>query len=144
MSYHTRRVGANVVVARGGKILLQRRQNTGWGDGMLGIPGGHLEDDETPVQGIIREIGEELGLRIGRERLEFYATQVIRTNTNYINSQFYIELTETEDPKNTEPERCSELVWVDPHDLPDDVLDIFRYTIEEAYLGGSKYIEIGY
>ncbi|MFO0970987.1 MAG: NUDIX domain-containing protein [Candidatus Saccharimonadales bacterium] len=54
----------NVLLVREGKVLLSRRQNKGWGDGMLCIPGGHVEPGETPAQAAVRELKEELGMRI--------------------------------------------------------------------------------
>ncbi len=50
------------VLTRDGKILLQQR-TPGWGKsaGCLTAFGGHVEPGETPVQGVIRELHEELG-----------------------------------------------------------------------------------
>ena len=49
-------------VIRGGRILLIRKKK-GLGAGKINGPGGRIDDGETPRQGAIREIGEELGVR---------------------------------------------------------------------------------
>ncbi len=45
-----------------GDILLAR--NTGWPEGMFGLITGFLEKGETPEQGIIREVKEEISLDV--------------------------------------------------------------------------------
>lgn len=60
-----------VVVTHDNKILLQKRTE-GWSNaGGLNLFGGHVEDGETPVQGMIRELNEELGARIDRNDVRF-------------------------------------------------------------------------
>lgn len=144
MDRHTRHVGTNILLVRDGKVLLPRRANTGWADGMLGIPGGHLEEGETARQAAVREIEEELGLRVDENRLRFFATAIVRTNREYIYTEFYIELEVGENPVNQEPGKCSELVWCDPKNLPDDVQDIFKTIIKRGYIEKRHYLEIGY
>lgn len=57
--------GATVAVIKDGKILLNRRSDTGtWG-----ITGGALELGETPEQTAARELKEETNLTAGRFRL---------------------------------------------------------------------------
>lgn len=144
MDHHTRRVGTNVLLVKDGKVLLARRSNTGWADGKLGIPGGHLEEGETARQAAAREVKEELGLSIELDRLIFFATGTVRTTQEYIYEEFYVELKAEEVPVNKEPEKCSELVWCDPHDLPPEVQETFRIFITDGYVNGKQYFEIGY
>lgn len=144
MGYHTRRVGTNVLLVKDGKILLPRRGNTGWADGMLGIPGGHLEEGETARQAAVREIKEELGLVVDQDRLVHFATANVYTTHEYIYHEFYVQLRDDEQLVNAEPEKCVELVWCDPEHLPDDVQETFRVLITQGYIGGQSYLEIGY
>lgn len=48
------------VVEHEGKVLLVR--NKGWPESWFGLVTGFLEKGETPERGMIRELGEELGL----------------------------------------------------------------------------------
>lgn len=49
------------IVEHQGKVILTR--NKGWPEKWLGIVAGFLEPGETPPQGALREVEEELGLR---------------------------------------------------------------------------------
>lgn len=48
------------IVEHEGKVILTR--NKGWPEKWLGIVAGFLEKDETPEQGVLREVREELGV----------------------------------------------------------------------------------
>ncbi len=133
-----------MLLIRNGKVLLHRRANTGWADGQLAIPGGHLHAGETGAQGAVRELEEELGIGIGQERLVLFATANVRTNFEFVNQQFYAELKDGEEPVNAEPDKSTELVWCDPRDLPADTEEVFRYIITEGYVNKRHYLEIGY
>ena len=57
-------LGANVILTCRGKLLLERRRDSDtWG-----LIGGGVKKSETELQAIAREIREELGLRIPKER----------------------------------------------------------------------------
>lgn len=49
------------IVEHEGKIVLAR--GVGWPEGHFGLITGFLEQDETPEQGVLREVHEELSLR---------------------------------------------------------------------------------
>lgn len=57
-------LGANAIITCGGKLLLEKRRDSEtWG-----LVGGGVKKRETELQAIAREIYEELGLRIPKER----------------------------------------------------------------------------
>jgi 8-oxo-dGTP pyrophosphatase MutT (NUDIX family) len=57
-------LGANVILTCQGKLLLERRRDSDtWG-----LVGGGVKKSETELQAIAREIREELGIRIPKER----------------------------------------------------------------------------
>ena len=56
-------LGANVIITCNGKILLEKRRDSDtWG-----LVGGGVKKTETELQAIVREVREELGLRIQAE-----------------------------------------------------------------------------
>ncbi len=57
-------LGANAIITCGDKLLLERRRDSDtWG-----LVGGGVKKTEEPLQAIVREVREELGLRIPREQ----------------------------------------------------------------------------
>lgn len=57
-------LGANAIITCNGRILLEKRRDSDtWG-----LVGGGVKKYETELQAIVREVYEELGLRIPKER----------------------------------------------------------------------------
>lgn len=60
------RLGANAIITCNRKLLLEKRRDSDtWG-----LLGGGVKNYETPEQAIAREVIEELGLRIPREKFK--------------------------------------------------------------------------
>lgn len=130
----------NVLLEKAGKVLLSRRQNKGWGDGMLCIPGGHVEVGETPKQAALRELKEELGITASAEDLTFLCVEArISSERSYLSCIYTLRTEQT--PMNNEPDECSELIWVDPTQPTDDIIENFKLIITDAYVGGKRYLE---
>ena len=57
-------LGANAIITCGGKLLLEKRRDSNtWG-----LVGGGVKKYETEAQAIVREVYEELGLRIPMDK----------------------------------------------------------------------------
>ena len=57
-------LGANAIITCGDKLLLERRRDSDtWG-----LVGGGVKKQEEPVEAMAREVWEELGLRLPKER----------------------------------------------------------------------------
>lgn len=57
-------LGANAIITCNGKLLLEKRRDSD----IWGLVGGGVKDHETELQAMVREIYEELGLRVPREQ----------------------------------------------------------------------------
>ncbi len=57
-------VAAVAMIDESGRILMQRRRLGGAHGGLWEFPGGKVEPGETPETAIVREIEEELGVRL--------------------------------------------------------------------------------
>ena len=60
-----------LVLIKGGKILLQRRFNTGYMDGKYSLPAGHVDEGESFGKCIAREAKEEIGVDVDIKDLKF-------------------------------------------------------------------------
>lgn len=60
------RLGANGIITCKGKILLEKRRDCD----IWGLVGGGVKKSETEEQALVREIYEELGIRIKKEQLK--------------------------------------------------------------------------
>lgn len=102
-----------------GKILLLERANTGYADGQLCPPSGHLEADETVVEGAIREAHEEVGVLIEPTDLRFTHVIHYRSPEGQGRIGFFFTANYWHgEPVNREPHKCAGLRWADPADPP--------------------------
>lgn len=102
-----------------GRVLLMERANTGFADGALGIPGGHLEEGESVVQGVIREAAEEVGVDVKPIDLECAHVAHHRAPGGQTRIGFFFVTNRWDgEPVNREPKLCAGLHWIDPTALP--------------------------
>ena len=121
---HRSIVGLHLILRRDdGRILLMRRANTGYQDGRLHLPSGHLEQAESVVDGVIREAQEEVGVVVDPADLRFVHVMHRAAETGHDRIGFFFTTdTWTGTVHNAEPAKCSEITWADPRDLPDDTI----------------------
>lgn len=105
-----------------GRVLLMRRAGSGYADGQLGLPAGHVDLGETPIECAVREVAEEVGIILDPGRLRACGTMFRRSLEPRVDLFFTASEWDGE-PRIREPHKCSELVWADPDALPDDALD---------------------
>lgn len=128
------------------EVLLQRRQNTGFADGLWDFScSGKVEDGETMTVAAVRETKEELGVCVNAESLNF-AVLIHKCdkpcNLIYYNAYFICRDFDGQ-PRICEKEKCAELKWFDIDNLPDDLIDDRKKAVQ-AYLSGVRYIEYGW
>lgn len=82
------RAGCRAVILREGKILLSHETGTGW----WLVPGGGLEQGETPEECCIREVEEETGLLVKPLR-QFLTLYEYYEEYRYISHYFICEIT---------------------------------------------------
>jgi 8-oxo-dGTP diphosphatase len=136
-----------LLLMRDEKILLCKRQNTGWEDGKYGLPAGHGESGETMREGVCREALEEIGLPLTPDDLVFVHTQhrfCDDKENPHAHIGFYFTAPHFKGtPINNEPEKCSELSWFSLTSLPENIINHVRAVIE-AYQRGEKYSEFNW
>lgn len=113
-----------------GEILLQRRQGTKLWSGFLALPAGHIDEGENAYEAAIREAKEELDIKISIK--DIVDTFVVNRKNKSLSPYFdvYFEISKyTGTIKINEPEKCSELVWSELNNLPNDMIDFEKEAI---------------
>ncbi len=132
-----------VFLEQEGKILLARRANTGYQDGNYNVPSGHVEASELPKAAMVREAKEEVGVELLPEDLELvhvsYRPQHDETGDRV---DFFFRATKwTGEVTNMEPNKCDDLKWTKPTELPATMTPHVREAIE-SMLNGVMFSEL--
>ncbi|POX36644.1 NUDIX hydrolase [Streptomyces sp. Ru73] len=138
---HTEVVDVSLILRRGDEVLLARRANTGYADGLLHAPSGHAEDGEDVREAMIREAAEEIGLRLTASDIRVALVMQHRSPDGRPRIGWFFEAAYGAggEPVNREPEKCSELDWFPLDALPDDMLAFCRAGLE-AYRAGERFV----
>ena len=118
------------------QVLLQRRQGTKLWPGFLALPAGHVDEGENAYDAVIREAKEELGIEISINNIidTFVVNRRNKSLLPYYDVYFEID-NYTGELKINEPEKCSELVWSDINNLPEDMIDFEIEAIKNNQKG---------
>ncbi len=139
--YPVKHVTVDAVVEQSGHVLLVKRRAAP-GKGLWAIPGGHLEMDETMLDGAIRELREETKLKVPEPVLKGsivrqhifdnpHRSQIGRVITN----AFHIKLPNGELPKVKGSDDAEKAKWVPICDVKEDMLFDDHYHIIHYFLG---------
>lgn len=140
---HTR-IAVFLVGMRDQHILLGKRINTQHMNGCWSLCAGHVYEDESIVQAMIREAYEECNLILTPEDLQLVGAMHHRSPPfDYINFVFKADLTNHE-LYNNEPHKCQTLAFYPLHELPMPVEPYIRDIIERTVQGGSWVMEYGW
>jgi 8-oxo-dGTP diphosphatase len=135
-------VTVHMLFFRQGKVLLIRRFQTGYMDGHYSVPAGHLDGNEPVRMAAIREAREEVGVQIEASEISFAG--VFHRNEGDERVDFFVHVESWEgEPVNAEPEKCDELCWSDPKDLPENTIPYVRRAIEN-FQAGNPFEEFGW
>jgi 8-oxo-dGTP pyrophosphatase MutT (NUDIX family) len=133
---------AHVILRKDGKIAFLLRQNTNWGDGYYGLLSGKVDHGETYLETAVREAKEEAGVDIKPSDLKHVLTAHRKSDMLWVDVCF--EATKWQgEAYNAEPHKHGELVWLDPKNLPDNVVPPIRFYLEQIATG-HRYAEYGW
>lgn len=125
-------VAVYLVPIESDRVLLARRKNTGYADGMYSLVAGHVESGETLTVAMIREAREEAGISIEASELTLAHTLIgpakaVSTSSLPCRWGGVIEI--------REPDKCDDLSWFRLRDLPGTTLPYIRQAIESIESG---------
>jgi 8-oxo-dGTP pyrophosphatase MutT (NUDIX family) len=119
-----------------GTVLLLERANTGYADGQLCPPSGHLEAGETVIDGAIREAKEEVGVVIDPSDLQFAHVVHYRNPEGQARIGFFFTTQRwSGEPTNQEPHKCAGLLWVDPTAPPSNTVAYTAWALQQITSG---------
>lgn len=126
------------------QILLAKRENTGYMDGMWDFAGsGHVDEGETAIQAVIREAKEEISIEIEAEDVKFaHLSHRVGKNGNRTYYDIYFTIQKISGlARISEPEKCSDLKWFNLDDLPEQMI-LIRKNALRCYLDSVYYSEL--
>lgn len=129
-------VGVGVFIIKDGKFLMAKRKGA-HGSGTWIVPGGWMEFGESFEQTAEREVAEEVDLRI--KNIEFGAVtnnvfkEGVHSVTIWLTSQYA-----GGKEKILEPEKITELKWVDFNSLPRPLFMPWKDLLKSEFINGIK------
>lgn len=138
--------GVHVIFERVGEVLLMRRANTGFFDGLFSLPGGHVEPGESIRMAAIREMAEELDVGIEAADLDLVGVVHRLSDTNRID--FFLRARRWQgEPRRAEADKCDALLWAPPQGLPGNTVSYIRdalacelpvpWVVEQGWAAGA-------
>lgn len=140
--YPVKHVTVDAVVEQSGHILLVRRRSEP-GKGLWALPGGHLEMEETMLDGAIRELREETGIKVPKSVLRgsIVASRVFddpyrSTIGRVITQAYHFKLTDdVKLPKVKGMDDAEKAKWVPISDIREDMLFDDHFHVIQFFLG---------
>lgn len=123
-------VGAILVDDQGRLFLARRGAQAKNERGLWEFPGGAVEFGETLAAALKREIHEEYGIKIVVGELLDVVDHILPGEGQHWVSPTYICRITAGEPSIREPEKCAEIGWFKPGELPTDLTMITRINYE--------------
>jgi len=115
----------------GDKVLLIRRLNQSFGQGLYSLVGGKVEKGETARLAIKREVHEETTLDIPESAFELVHTLHRKgTETEFIALCFKVDIAQMPAPYNNEPDKHDDMRFFTFNELPTNIIPAHKQAIE--------------
>lgn len=104
-----------LLLKRGDEYFLASRCNSGYYDGYYSIPAGHMEPEETLMEGLQRETIEEIGITFDPANAKLVHVMSRRKSEGNDGDRidFFFEVEEWNgEPRICEPDKCDDVKWV--------------------------------
>lgn len=121
-------VAVHIFFINKGKILLLKRQNTGYGDGQYSVPAGHVDGEESIGDAMIRETFEETNVKLDKAPEIIHVMHRVKPNDVRID-YFGLAKNWHQLPTNKEPEKCTEMKWFPLDNLPRNTIPYIQQAI---------------
>ena len=142
------KMGVFLVLIENDSLLCLRRANTGIEDGLYVVPMGGVQEGETPLEAIVRESFEEVGVIVQPQDLTM-AHLMYRKHTQpdgyffYQQDIFFVTQRHTGQIENKEPHKADRVEFLPLTDLPDNFSPCVRKALT-CLMEGITYSEFGH
>lgn len=141
-------VTVHLLFFREDQVLLLRRFNTGYADGMYSVPAGHLDGGEPVRMAALREAEEEIGLKLAPAQIAFAGVMHRKSDDPLPGTgervDFFVHVQVWDgEPFNAEPDKCDQLRWCKVDALPENTIPYVRQAIQN-FREGVLFEEYGW
>ncbi len=123
-------VAVHLILIEEGKILLQRRYNTGYEDGNYSVVAGHIDGNESVIKAMQREALEEAGITIKEEDLQIVHVMHRKAPTRESIDYFLTCKKYDGEIRIMEKDKCDELKFFKFNELPINIIPYVKKGIE--------------
>lgn len=135
MTKNTLAIYVCLLLIKNNQVLLLKRKNTGYMDGYWHVPGGSLGENESLSHAVAREGQEELGIQVDPAQVKlFYIRHLNKKTLGF----YFLAQNWNGEPKNNEPDKCTEVAWFALNELPHEMSHFARIVVE-SYKSGVQY-----
>jgi 8-oxo-dGTP diphosphatase len=106
-------VAAGLLVRDGRVFLCHRSPDRRWFPDVWDLPGGHIEEGETPTGALVRELREELGIEVA----EPSTPEFFRLADENVSMAVWVIEDWSGTPSNCEPGEHDDMAWFAPEAL---------------------------
>ena len=117
-----------ILIRYGEVLLLKRTVDKGGG---FNLVGGHVEVYESPAQGLVREIKEEIGIEVDPQTVELIRVvyREKKSSSPKLHLVFWVSSWKGE-PVNCEPDKCLGLQWYALDALPHNLATVAEIVLK--------------
>lgn len=127
-------VGSYAVIIKDNKIALIKKARGGY-KGKYDLPGGGIEHDETPIEGLYRECSEEIGREVKKATLldttsvtfKWQMTEDTIEDLHHIGILYQVELDNDNLKEDADGLDSLGAKWIDINELTEDVTSPFTW-----------------
>ncbi|MEU3569167.1 NUDIX domain-containing protein [Kitasatospora sp. NPDC036755] len=132
-------VGVHLLLLDGDTVLLGRRHNTAYANGLWHLPAGHMEPGEAVSRSMTREAEEELGILIAEDDLALVHTlHHLDADDGRSRLQLFFRPTRYDgEVRNAEPHKCDMLRFWPLDQLPADTVPYTAHALGEITRGST-------
>lgn len=125
------------------QVLLLRRCGVTFANGQYSLVGGKVEQGETALQAIKREVAEEVGLDLDESKFTFvHAFHRKGSESELVALCFSADITGLI-PKNNEPIKCDDVKFFKYFEMPENLIPAHAQAIK-CILNSEYYSEHGW